>query len=550
MLQGLDARPLCGPAPGAVRICDITEDSRTVVPGSLFIARAGLKADGKKYVADAVLAGAAAVLTDDPALTQPPGSTIPILYSPDVPKVAGAMAERFYGNASRLLSIVGVTGTNGKSTTTYLVWKILNRAKIRCGLIGTVIVDDGAEVAPASMTTPPAIELSRSLGMMLDAGCKAAAIEVSSHALDQKRADALAIKVGIFTNLTGDHLDYHKTMEAYAAAKARLFELLPADGMAIVNADDPAADRMVRDCKAPVLRCSVNAGPREADPSGPDECRAQVLEQAMSGMQLAMEGPWGLIEANVPLIGRYNAMNVLQAVAACHALGISTEAICQALPMVEAPPGRLQKITKPTDPITVFVDYAHSDDSLRNCLLSVGAVMPGRTHAGSMLRDAAGAPKAVELTDGLAPGGRLWAVFGCGGDKDKTKRPRMGLAAAELADLVVVTSDNPRTERPGDIVDQVLSGIPKNLRDKVTVQIDRGRAIKHALENAQPGDVVVIAGKGHETEQVISDGAGGTIKCHFDDREVARAMLDELAAGQGSPKPAKRDAARGARKER
>lgn len=540
LMTGLGVKAIGGPAPtpGGVRICDITEDSRTVVPGSLFIARAGLKADGKVYTHSAAQAGAAAILTDDAGLASPPGFGLPVLHTDEIARVTGVVAERFYGNASRLLSLAGVTGTNGKSTTTYLIWQLLNRARIRCGMSGTVVVDDGSEVAPASMTTPPAIELSRSLAMMAEAGCKAAALEVSSHALDQKRADALRFTVGVFTNLTGDHLDYHITMESYAAAKARLFELLPEGATAIVNADDPAADRMVRGCRARVLRCSLNAGPREADPSGPDECRAGVLDAGMSGMSLAMEGPWGTIEAQVPLIGRYNAMNVLQAVASCHAMGLGVDAICQSLPKLKAPPGRLEKISDHRDAITVFVDYAHSDDSLRNCLSSVSAVMPGRTHGGALLRDAAGAPIPAG-SSGRAegpPAGRLWVVFGCGGDKDATKRPRMGLAAAELADLVVVTSDNPRTEKPGAIVDQILAGIPPSLRGKVSVQIDRARAIRYVLEHAAPGDVVVIAGKGHETEQILPDGSGGTIKVHFDDREVARTLLDELLP-PAAPRP-------------
>ena len=518
----------------ACRVCDITEDSRTAVPGSLFIARKGLKADGKRFIQDAAAAGAVAVLTDDPDLTPPPGFRLPILFAADVPLVSALIAERFYGLPTRALKLSGVTGTNGKSTITFLIHQLMNHAAHRCGLIGTVLVDDGTEVARASMTTPPALELSRTFAVMKEAGCCAASIEVSSHALDQHRADALAFDVAVFTNLTGDHLDYHKTMDNYAAAKARLFELLPASGTAIVNADDPWTPRMIRDCKARVWKCALNAAPNEADPAGPDECRATVIEETMLGMLLAMEGPWGVIEAQVPLIGRYNAMNVLQAAAACFAKGLTREQLCAGLPELHAPPGRLQQVSRDdADDVTVFVDYAHSDDSLRNCLASVAKVIPGRQHGGSLLRNAAGTYRASPLPTRLGGGpatGRLWVVFGCGGNKDTTKRPRMGAAAIAHADMVVVTSDNPRSERPSDIIDQILEGIPHEQRDRVIVQADRARAIRHAIEHAAAGDVVVLAGKGHENEQVIAGPDGTLVKVHFDDAERARAALDARRA--------------------
>lgn len=525
-----------------IRICDLTEDSRTVVPGSLFVARSGLRADGKTHIEEAARAGAVAVLTDDPKGGTPAGFDLPVLYALDLPLTAARMAERFYGEPSSRLGLVGVTGTNGKTTVTSLVWQLLNASGVRCGLVGTVLVDDGVEVAPASMTTPPAIELSRTLGLMAEAGCRAAALEVSSHALDQKRGDGLRWKVGVFTNLTGDHLDYHKTMERYAAAKARLFGLLPADGVAIVNSADAAAAGMVRGCRAPVWRCVLEAG-TGADGAGSDgtgadgggaECGAEVLEASLLGMRLRLRGPWGVVEGGVALLGRYNAMNALQAVAAAHALGLGTAAIERGLARLTAPPGRLERVSEAADEVTVFVDYAHSDDSLRSVLGAVGGLMPGRLHPGGPLREAAGAPAVMPTP------GRLWVVFGCGGERDTSKRARMGLVAAELADRVVVTSDNPRTERPGEIVDQVLAGIPQAMREHVGVQVDRARAIRLAIDCAAPGDVVVIAGKGHETEQVLPDGAGGTVTTHFDDREIARQVLAERrAAAAGTATPAR-----------
>jgi UDP-N-acetylmuramoyl-L-alanyl-D-glutamate--2,6-diaminopimelate ligase len=509
-------------APLDTRVCDLTEDSRTVVPGSLFIARAGLKADGKKFIESAIQSGAVAILTDDAKL---PAQSVPVLHAADVPLATALFSERFFGSPSQRLKVLLVTGTNASD--------------IRCGLMGTVLIDDGREVAPASMTTPPSTEVSQSLASMVEAGCKAVTLEASSHALDQKRLDALKIDVGIFTNLTGDHLDYHKTMDQYAAAKARLFEMLPPDGVAIVNADDAASTRMIRDCRAPVTRCRViEAGAKTK--TDPEVALAEIVTESMSGMSLRLSGAWGLIETTVPLIGRYNAMNILQAVVACHAMGLAESELKTVLPRIAAPPGRLERVSELGAPVSVFVDYAHSDDSLVSVLRAVSEVMPNRNHAAARLHKTAGAP--------ARPGtpANLWVVFGCGGDKDRTKRPRMGKAAAEGADRLVITSDNPRTERPSAIIDEIITGIAPAHKSKMTVQVDRERAIRHAIENAQPGDVVVIAGKGHETEQILSDGQGGTVKIHFDDREVARAILEELhPAPKKAPSPNRREHARG-----
>lgn len=493
---------------GAVRVCDLTEDSRTVVPGSLFVARRGTKDDGRRFVEAAVDAGAVAVLTDDEGLRLPGRSRAALLHAADVALVSAHIAERFYGNPSSKLTLIGVTGTNGKTTTTWLIHRMLNAARVRCGLIGTVVVDDGVETAPAVWTTPPAIELSRTLAMMVDAGCKAAVMEVSSHALDQRRVAALAFDIGVFTNLTGDHLDYHGTVESYARAKAMLFERLPAggDGLAIVNADDASADRMLDGCPARVLRCSVEGGEGRAGLPGPAWCRGRALAESMGGTSMRLAGPWGEFEERAPLVGRYNLMNALQAVAACHGAGLSPGQIRRALAGATAPPGRLEPVTGPRDPFAVFVDYAHTDDALAKVLSTVRP-----------------------LVGGGGGGGRLWVIFGCGGDRDRTKRPRMGRAGAELADLVVVTSDNPRTERPSAIVDEILGGVPTEVRGKVVVQIEREEAIAYAIERAEPGDLIIIAGKGHETEQIMPDGHGGTVRRHFDDREVARAALRSLA---------------------
>lgn len=533
LIHGLDVRLHdCGCAdPLLVRVCDITEDSRTVVPGSLFIARSGLKADGKTFVADAAEAGAVAVVTDDPELRGPAGHALPVVHAADIAGVCAVMGERFYGEPAKKLSLIGVTGTNGKTTTTWLAWQMLNGRGLRAGLVGTVVIDDGVEVARAAMTTPPSLELSRTLSRMVESGCGAAALEVSSHSLVQKRCDALPFRVGVFTNLTGDHLDYHKTMEAYADAKARLFALLAPEGLAVVNEDDPAWERMVRGCRARVLRTGASARSGGA--------WVEVVHESLAGMELRLHGPWGTAAGRTALIGRYNAMNVLHAACACHELGMNAEALSGALARLSPPPGRLERITDPEASFHVFVDYAHSDDALRNVLTAVGSLIPGRDAAEPIAR-AAGAPVPA------GGHGELIAVFGCGGDRDRTKRPRMGLAAATLADRVYVTSDNPRTERPSEIVDQILSGIPAELRRKVVVQVDRERAIRAAIESSRPGDVVVIAGKGHETEQILPDGPGATRTIHFDDREVARAVLgiEEPRAKRRTESPPRPKAAR------
>ncbi|MFG0283766.1 MAG: UDP-N-acetylmuramoyl-L-alanyl-D-glutamate--2,6-diaminopimelate ligase [Phycisphaerales bacterium JB039] len=484
------------PGSASVRICDITDDSRTALPGSLFIARRGLTVDGRAFVADAIAAGAVAVLTDDPSLAAPGAQ---VVYAQDLPRAAAVMAETFYGNPSRRLRLIGVTGTNGKTTTTWLIRALLRRLGIGCGLMGTIEVDDGGRVGAASLTTPPATEISRTLACMVDNGLAACAMEVSSHALVQGRAAGLRFDAAVFTNLSGDHLDYHGDLESYAGAKALLFEGLDAGALAIVNADDPVSERMVRDCAADVLRCRLvdEEGTLTAEPvSGTASATIHALTR--TGFEATLRGPWGAIEAQVGLVGRHNVMNTLQAL--CAAWRVAPDARAEdlgaALGQLRAPPGRLEPASGPEDDITVLVDYAHTDDALDKALLAARDLTPD--------------------------GAQLWVVFGCGGDRDRTKRPRMGAVAGRLADRVVVTSDNPRTESPKAIVEEIIAGLGG--RD-FEVQVDRERAIQHAVSRAQRGDVIVIAGKGHEDYQILPDGEGGTFKRHFDDREVARDAL-------------------------
>jgi len=496
LIEGLGVRVVRGDA-SSVRVCDVTEDSRTAVPGSLFIARRGRSFDGRKFAGPAIECGASAVLTDDPGIELPRHPAAALLVTDDVPGVSARIAERFYAEPSTKLILVGVTGTNGKTTVAHLTQQMLNAAGVRCGLIGTVDVDDGREVAPAAMTTPPAIEISRTLATMVEHGLRAAVMEVSSHALDQGRAAALAFDVAVFTNLTGDHLDYHQTMEAYASSKARLFAMLPADGVSVLNADDPAHAQMRG--PNPAL-CSMEG---RADAPW----TAGAVRSTPGGSTIRVRGPGIDVEAVTPLLGAYNAMNALQAVAAGAAAlrraGRGDDAIAGAaramLERARPPRGRLERVTREGDDVAVFVDFAHTDDALEKAISALRAVLPA--------------------------GAGLWVVVGCGGNKDQTKRPRMGRVVAALADHAVFTSDNPRTEPPGQIISQMMGGVPEPARRRVLVQADRARAIRHAIEHASPGDVIVLAGKGHETEQELPGADGGVVRIAFDDREVARGAL-------------------------
>ncbi len=503
LIAGMDLRCVAGSEHlGDVRICDLTEDSRTAVPGSLFIARSGNQLDGYRFIEPAIQCGCVAILSDRDEIELPMRSKVVVLVADDVMQVGAELAERFYGEPSRALSIAGITGTNGKTTIAHLTHQLIEAAGIRCGLIGTVEIDDGRERARASMTTPPAVELSRTLATMVEHGCKAAVMEVSSHALDQSRAGAIAFDACAFTNLTGDHLDYHQTMAHYRDAKARLFGLLKSDGLAAINIEDNAADTMIESCPqgAQIVRCAMGES-------------VTIADESIAGMTLKMNTPIGTIESRVPIFGRFNAMNIVQAVIlAGHVLGKAgisdadqLRAINEELPHLMLPPGRLERVESKADDLTVLVDFAHTDDALKSALGAIRSV--------------------------LDENARLWCVFGCGGDRDQSKRPRMGAIASQLADAVVITSDNPRAEPPNRIIEQIIAGVEPGNKAKISVQSDRAQAIHDAIAHAHPGDVILIAGKGHETEQILPDAMGGTQSVHFDDREHARIALRQRRLG-------------------
>lgn len=500
LLDGLDVTLTGG---GAVDLTDITDDSRTVKPGCLFIARAGTKADGRRYIQDALSRGAAAVISEDDKPADLPADRGWAVAKKLDHALVAELAERFFDRPSRKLKLIGVTGTNGKTTITFVIQHLLRHTGVKAGIIGTVLIDDGATRTPAELTTPGAVDFTRHLAAMVANGCHAAIAEVSSHALHQGRTAALRFDVALFTNLTGDHLDYHGTMENYAAAKAILFESLAPDAWAVVNSDDEWANRMTRDTTARVVRCTMKG---EADQR--TACAAEILALGSDHSHVRFTGPWGSVEVRLPLVGRHNVMNVLESIAAANCLSALSRVLRGALETCPAPPGRLEPVTVDSDSSTstsggmpaVLVDYAHTHDALENVLSALRPVTKGR----------------------------VIVVFGCGGDRDRTKRPKMAAVACRLADKVVVTSDNPRTEDPAFIIGQVLEGVPPEAQSKLTVEPDRAKAIELAIRMGGAQDVVLIAGKGHEDYQII-----GTTKRHFDDREEARRVLGTLHSKRG-----------------
>ncbi|MHB9145176.1 MAG: UDP-N-acetylmuramoyl-L-alanyl-D-glutamate--2,6-diaminopimelate ligase [Symbiobacteriia bacterium] len=470
-------------------VASLSYDSRHVTPGSLFVAIRGLVTDGHRFVSNAVQAGATAVVVEEDVAV-PAGITR--VRVPDSRRALAMMAATFYGHPSRKLRLIGITGTNGKTTTTYLVRSILRAKGFRVGLIGTVKTLIDEEEVPASRTTPESLDLQALLARMAMAGCDHVVMEVSSHALDLQRVAACEFDAAVFTNLTQDHLDYHHTLEEYLAAKARLFRMLgesymgtPKSGpkVAVVNLDDPASADIRKATRVPVLTYALD---QAAD------LQAAQVEVGLAGVHYELTTPRGTAIVSLAMSGRFNAYNSLAAIGVGLAEGIPLDLCVHALEGVTGVPGRVEAVSL-GQPFSVLVDYAHTPDGLANVLRA----------AREMTRQ------------------RVIVVFGAGGDRDRTKRPIMGRIAGELADLALITSDNPRSEEPAGIVREVeagLTGLPRHAPYETLV--DRTAAIERAVEVAEPGDVVVIAGKGHETYQIFHD---RTI--HFDDREVAAAAV-------------------------
>ncbi|MHB1158165.1 MAG: UDP-N-acetylmuramoyl-L-alanyl-D-glutamate--2,6-diaminopimelate ligase [Phycisphaerales bacterium] len=498
---------------GDVVIRDVTDDSRRVTAGSLFIARpgAGSSGDGARFAGDAVSRGAVAVVSGSP-LDLPP--QVASLIADDITRLPGALAERFFGRPAQHLQLIAITGTKGKTTTAYMIRHLLNTAGQKCGLIGTVEIDDGRSTRPATLTTPGAIELTRILADMVAHGCVCCVMECSSHALHQKRVSHLPFQIGVFTNLAGDHLDYHKTMTEYADAKAILFEQFDDLRLAVVNVCDPAASHMTRHTRARIIRYGVC---ESLDPV--TEYTAQITRADARGCDLLVRTPADSQAVRLPAVGKHNVLNLLAAVAAVEGAGRSLRDLLPAIAAMPPVPGRLEPVHVPgfDMPFTVLVDYAHTDDSLRNVLL---AMRPFVADTPGTANTAETKPSGGNTS---GSGGRLRVMFGCGGDRDRSKRPRMALVACELADDIVITSDNPRTEDPRAIIGEILVGVPDHDHSRVQVIPDRRAAIEKVLTDARPGDVVLLAGKGHEDYQIIGD-----TKHPFDDRLEAGVVLNRL----------------------
>ena len=485
-----------------VQVTGVSDDSRFVEPGNVFVAREPEHAISQQHAQQAIKRGAAAVLVAEEVNIPLADDALPVLKHPNPARALGPLVHAFHEHPSRQLACLGITGTNGKTTTAAIMKQILDSAGVPCGLLGTIEIDDGRDVKPAELTTPGAVELSGILNRMVEHGCSAVAMEVSSHALEQGRVAGMEFAAGVFTNLSGDHLDYHGSMEMYAQAKAQLFTSLSSNAVAVVNACDISSRVMVDGFKGESIGVCVG----KHDPLLPTTHVVRVVIESVDidGMTLGFQTPWGDSEARVALVGDHNAFNVGCAVAVAVGMQADTsirfESAMKSLPSVRAPRGRLEPVHSDDDDIHVFVDYAHTDDAIVNVLRAVRPVVPAT--------------------------GRLVVVFGAGGDRDRTKRSRMAVAACEGADVVMVTSDNPRTEDPEKIVEEILAGVPVQHRDRVEYAVDRSEAIHQSIRSSQPSDVIIIAGKGHEDYQII-----GHTKHHFDDLEIAQDALRLRAQG-------------------
>ena len=470
-----------GVLPG-IDVRGIAYDSRQVQPGDVFIALKGLKAVGADFASDAIRRGAVAIVADRPAAVASP---VPWVVVADARAALASIAAEFYGHPSRAMQVVGITGTNGKTTTAYLLRAVFEAAGKKCGLLGTVTYSVGDQEMPASRTTPEAPDVQRMFRQMFDAGCRACVMEVSSHALALRRVDDTTFAAGVFTNLTRDHLDYHGDMESYFAAKRRLFEMLPPGAPGIINVDDPRGDTLKKTVSTPVTY-AINR-PADVTP-GP-------LTLSFEGLEFDARTPRGTVHVQSRLVGRPNVSNILASVATAVALDIPGSAIERGLGTLSGVPGRFELVSRPTDDVTVVIDYAHTDDALKN-LLDTARPLAER---------------------------RVITVFGCGGDRDRTKRPLMGAVATRLSDIVVITSDNPRTEDPVRIIEEIKRGIPtaSDRGAAVFSIVDRKEAIQFAIKKAEPGDLVLLAGKGHEQSQTI-----GSEALPFDEAAIAREALE------------------------
>ena len=473
-------KPVCIIGDEDKDITGVNIDSRKIEKGHLFVAMKGTQTDGHKFIPKALELGATAILCEDMPEEKAEGVTYVQVSSTE--SAVGPVATVFYGEPSRKLMLVGVTGTNGKTTIATLLYNMFRKFGHRCGLLSTVCNYIEDEAIPADHTTPDPIELNYLLSRMVEAGCEYAFMECSSHAIAQQRIGGLKFAGGLFTNLTRDHLDYHKTFENYRDAKKAFFDGLSKDAFAITNADDKNGSVMVQNCKAKIKTYSTRT---MAD------FRARIIECHFEGMYLEIDGR----EVGVQFIGKFNVSNLLAVYGAAVMLGEKPEDILLILSTLKSVAGRLEPI-RSKEGVTAIVDYAHTPDALENVLNAIHEVLDGK-------------------------GGQVITVCGAGGNRDKGKRPLMAQEAAKQSDRVIITSDNPRFEEPQDIINDMLEGLNAQQKKKTISITDRKEAIRTACMMAQKGDVILIAGKGHEDYQEIKG-----VKHHFDDREVVREIFE------------------------
>lgn len=464
---------------GDVEVSNVQSDSRRCGPGSCFVAVRCHDGDGHEYIRAAIDAGASAVVCekDDGC-----PSGLPVAVVDDTRVAAGRLAQAIRGWPARKLKCIGITGTNGKTTVAYMTRAILQAAGCSPAMLGTISYQTGKRDSPAAATTPDAVSLAEMTAEMIAAGKTHLVMEVSSHALDQGRAAGIEFDTAVYTNLTGDHLDYHGSMEGYLVAKLRLFQSLGPQGTAIVNQDDPFGQR-VGDATAGAVRWyGLGDGA---------QLRASSLHSDATGSRFVLSADGLPVEATTSMIGRHNVLNCLAAAGAAMSQGVDLQTVAAGLAGMSQVPGRLQRVEADA-PYRVFIDYAHTDDALENVLSSLRPVAAGR----------------------------IILVFGCGGDRDRSKRPRMAKVAEQLADRIVITSDNPRCERPEDIIEQIVAGLSPAGRASADIQPDRRAAIEIAIGQAEDGDIVLIAGKGHENYQLIGDK-----RLDFDDLAIAEQIV-------------------------
>jgi UDP-N-acetylmuramoyl-L-alanyl-D-glutamate--2,6-diaminopimelate ligase len=460
-------------------------DSRRVRAGDVFVAIRGPNCDGHDFIGQAVASGAKYIVYQSdrsiPDLSGPAGK--PVFVAVEHPAIAaGRLAQAAKGNPGAQLTNLAVTGTNGKTTITFLVRSCVEAVGSKCGLMGTVVYDTGSGVTSSSLTTPDCLTIADAQRQMVDGGAKYMVIEASSHALSQDRLAGVNFKAAAFTNLTGDHLDYHKTKENYLAAKTRLFTALTPDATAVLNRQARESESIAQATKAHICWYAVDE---------PADLSARIESMTVEGTKFTLEYGGRRARVKTPLLGRYNVANHLAAAGLCLGAGLDLETVAAGLSSLKGVPGRLEKVSSNGD-FAVLVDYAHTDDALQNVLTTLKPLCQGR----------------------------LITVFGCGGDRDKTKRPRMAAVVERLADVIFVTSDNPRTEKPEAVINDIMVGFRNPTSERLVVEPDRRKAIELAIEAAHPDDIVLLAGKGHETYQIIGDK-----RLDFSDKDIARQCL-------------------------